>query len=148
MKSINILLIEDDALQASYIRTALVSGGDFAITTYSTEAVFRREFVSISRTPPDLFIMDLMIPWTDVEMLEEMPPQIAAEGSYTAGLRCLRMIREDSITANLPVLFYSVSEHWEVIPAQDPLTQHVSKDLGDLRPLVSRVKEMLGLSKL
>jgi CheY-like chemotaxis protein len=109
----NILVVEDDHLQANWIRSSLEEGFPGAtIQQISTEHEFHSRFNEIVVDPPDVVVMDVMLRWADpIPHLEPPPKEVQDEGFYRAGLRCKKMLAQDDRTANVPVILYTVLEY-------------------------------------
>src|SRR2546425_8168130 len=107
-----ILVIEDDYLQADWIRQKLTEAMPNAnIRLIATEAEFRSQFENIANQDPDVVVMDVMLRWADPSPDLTPPPQdVREEGFYRAGLRCERMLAEDNRTSRVPVILYTVLE--------------------------------------
>jgi CheY-like chemotaxis protein len=117
----DILLLEDDHNQVELIVAELRGGFPAAkIVTISTERDFRSRFEEIAVNPPAIFLIDIMVRWTDSEPnLEVRPQEVKEEGFYRAGLRCLKLIKLDDRTKDIPVIFYTVLENHDLTGQMD-----------------------------
>jgi CheY-like chemotaxis protein len=129
-----ILLVEDDPLQAALISEFLLHASAFpeaAVDRISTESGFRARFNDLAINNPDVVIMDIMLRWADPSPDFELPPDdIAEEGFYRAGLRCERMLSEDSRTNKIPVILYTILSNGDLteeLPDR-PTTVYLAKD--------------------
>jgi CheY-like chemotaxis protein len=107
------LIVEDDHLQADWIRMTLESVLEGAeIECVKTEFDFRERFEQIANDPPSVVVMDVMLRWADPGPSIPSPPDdVRREGFYRAGLRCSDLMNRDARTAGVPVILYSVLEH-------------------------------------
>src|ERR1043165_3105921 len=105
-----VVIVEDDYLQAEWIRELFkeqVGVDDCDIDMIATEIEFRRQMPRFRASPPDLFLMDVMLRWTDPEPEQEVPPEeVKKEGYFRAGLRCEQLLREVIETRNVQVILY------------------------------------------
>ena len=104
-----ILYVEDDDLQFEVVADALMRGIPAVhVINISTESEFRSSFEVIAQSPPDLIIIDLMLPWTIARPDMPAMPQDVSEGGFkSAGLRCKALLDSDNRTQDIPVIFYS-----------------------------------------
>jgi CheY-like chemotaxis protein len=142
-----ILLVEDDPLQAELVTEFLTSQSAFpsaVIRRISTESQFRSNFEDIASNNPDVIIMDIMLRWADPAPEFELPPEdIAEEGFYRAGLRCERLLANDPRTSDIPIILYTIlgnGDLSEELP-QRPQTMYLAKDFEpkEIVALISKV---------
>jgi DNA-binding NarL/FixJ family response regulator len=106
----NILLLEDDHLQAEQVESDL--RGEFprsqlTIELIKTEYEFRNRLKTILLRQPDVIILDIMVRWHNpVRNIPNPPEEVIREKHFRAGLRCLRLLAE--IAPAIPVILYSV----------------------------------------
>lgn len=141
-----ILLIEDDYMQAEWVRRALQRRFKTAPEEISTEYEFRMSLDRIAQNPPDVILIDAMLQWTEVsESIEERPDDVKAGGKYRAGFRCLDMLAERKETKNVPIVLYSAMGKLDIENELRDLPPHVKfvlKD-SDIEPLIDEVYELL-----
>jgi CheY-like chemotaxis protein len=106
-----IVHVEDDPLQAGFIRTALEKEfPGVRVERISTELDFYRRLESLDKMP-DVFIVDVMLRWTDPGIEMQPPPQeVERGGFYQAGIRCGRKIAAHETARHVPIIFYSMLE--------------------------------------
>jgi CheY-like chemotaxis protein len=107
-----VVLIEDDHLQAEDLEERLLDENlpELDIERIPTESSFLIRQRTLGENPPDLFIVDVMLRWTDPGPDEpEEPPDYLETGGYArAGIRLARALRADSKLASVPVILYTV----------------------------------------
>jgi len=139
MKTLHILIVEDDYLQADWIRASL--GKIFPraqIELMHTEFQFRSALDSLAKTPPDVIVMDVMLRWADAG--PNIPPpseDVRKEGFYRAGIRCAKMLSSNERTREIPVILYTVLERADLESDIRSLPRniiHLRKD-SDAEPL-------------
>jgi hypothetical protein len=110
-----IIHVEDDHLQADLLHLTLKSEfPGINVERISTELDFYNRLESLEQVP-DVFIIDVMLRWTNPSIDMQSPPQdVAQEGFYRAGLRCGRKIAAHEIARHVPVIFYSVLERTDL----------------------------------
>ncbi len=106
-----ILIVEDDYLQADLLRQILVDRyGSVETDRVKSESAFRNRMSEIRKQPPDLILLDVMLQWTDRDTYLPAPDDVIKGEFYRAGLRCERLLRDDSITRKIPVILYTMLE--------------------------------------
>lgn len=95
-----LLVIDDDPGVSAYIKAAISSKGQFAITTAGDG--FKGVDAAVA-DPPDVVLLDITMPGRD-------------------GLTVLRMLKEDARTADVPVVMMTG------VPTQD--ARDTAKELG------------------
>jgi CheY-like chemotaxis protein len=111
-----IVVVEDDPLEADLIRKGLEQAfPDLAIDRISTESEFQFRLDSLTKEPPDVFIVDMMLRWAEPsENMPEPPTEVRDEGFWRAGLRCQRMLASREETQAIPVILYTVLEKSDI----------------------------------
>lgn len=143
---VNILLVEDDYLQAQAITKVLKEHFPELIAKHvNTEHDFCRELSHIRGDPPDVVIIDVMLRWTDPSPnMPTMPQEVIQGGYHNAGLRCERRLRELPETANTPVILYTVLAEADLTAElkhiQPKVTVFLEKD-SEYRPLVDAITQ-------
>lgn len=108
-----ILILEDDASLHPLLKELIATNlSDLAptILILETEADFRMKWLpnlgSDKTKRPDVFVIDVMLRWTDSNPDQPpRPPDVIEGGFMRAGLRCLKLIRQRPSLFNTPVIF-------------------------------------------
>jgi CheY-like chemotaxis protein len=112
---VNILLVEDDHLEEELIRKSVEGELQrrnvvYRIIVIRTEKEFHDKVEMLIRgvDRPHLAIMDVMMPWTDIDEVEEARPTEEArrDGPFRAGLRCAERLH--SLAPEIPVVLYTI----------------------------------------
>jgi hypothetical protein len=97
MPNPRVVLVEDDHLQSEYIRD-LIESASLEVEPVSTESDFRQGLFGGTWDPPEsptAFVIDVMLRWSNPRHNMPVPPiDVIDGGSFRAGLRCARLIRE------------------------------------------------------
>jgi len=130
MRPQRIVLLEDDYLQRDSICAGLKGRyKNLSIQSIATERQFVDSLDAILKEPPDLFILDVMVRWTNPSPdMEPMPEEMRKQGFYRAGIRCEARIREQG--CDTPVVLYTVLEDDDLradLPSNS-LTRLITKD--------------------
>src|SRR4051812_36572572 len=142
-----ILLVEDDLVQAEFMRTYLedlLPG--CTVQHVATELAFRELFPSLQSSPPDLVVVDMMIRWsTPSSQVQPLPGDVARDGQYRAGRRCQELLASETATRDVPVVIYSVLERLDAIPGneQQPYNVVFLQKSTDLSPLGQLIISLL-----
>jgi len=142
-----ILIVEDDALQAETIESRLKKDFPGArIRKVSTERQFHLSLDSIVQNPPSVVVLDVMLRWTDpAPDLEPPPGDVRREGFSRAGLRCQKLLAQHETTSGVPVILYTVLDRNDLdreLKGLRPNVAHLRKE-SDLSPLVQQIREMV-----
>lgn len=109
------VVVEDDHQQVDDIEATLEQHlPGIEISVLKTESAFYAWVAAVQRVPT-VFIIDVMLRWADPS--PEAPPSpdfIRTEGHYTAGLRCLRLLRQQAALRKVPVILYTVVEKADI----------------------------------
>jgi CheY-like chemotaxis protein len=115
-RKIKILLVEDDSLQsddtAAHLRK--VFGGPVDVLNTESELVNR--LPRIAADPPDVFVIDINLRWTDpLPVMPKAPQRVLDEGKELAGFRCCDLLSECEETRHVPIVLYSIVDrsHYE-----------------------------------
>src|ERR1051325_2405825 len=105
-----ILIVEDDYLQTAFTVPALQNAfRGSEIKQVETELEFRELLEDIATDPPDVIVMDVMLPWTWPEPERiPAPEDVQAGGYHMAGLRCAALLSRYETTKAIPVILYTV----------------------------------------
>lgn len=126
-----ILLLEDQPLEQRSIADSLERAfPSVVLECLRTEYEFRSRLEAITKDPPDIFIVDMMLPWTSVSEDMAMPPEeVKTEGYYRAGLRCQRLLATQEQTKDKTVIFYTVLERHDLdLEDRPPNVFHLRKE--------------------
>lgn len=136
-----ILMIEDDVLRARWVRDLLRKEvPEMEFTNITNEKEFFRRFNEWSTHPPDLVIIDQMIPYTSDED-ESEDPQALRLNAFEGGNRCYERLRKDPKTSTRPVVFYTILDR-DRVPGE---AEYVKKT-GDIEQpeLIEKIRFLLG----
>lgn len=143
-----IVLVEDDYWQSDWILGRLKRSLKTSAEQVFTEHEFQKNFESYKESPPDVVIMDVMLPWTEAdEKMEPRPAKVIEEGAYRAGFRCRELLASNGKTENIPVILYTVLDKNDLESELEGLPDNVVfllKD-SDAEPLI---KEILRITSL
>lgn len=143
-----IVIVEDDHLQSEslheYLSSAII-GADIEII--HTELEFRQRLPALRERVPDVMIIDVMLKWTFPALHAlPAPKEVEKEGYYRAGLRCARLLTDDSRLSRVPLVLYTILERsddlergGEVLPAN---STYVGKNT-ELDVLSRKVRALL-----
>lgn len=141
-----ILIVEDDHLQADWIRSGLadkkVIGAKVEII--KTESEFQSRFEEIAINPPHVIVIDVMLRWCDPSRnMPTPPPQVKQHGFYRAGFRCQRKLESDERTKHIPIIFYTVLTGENLKPDL-PLSANISLLMKDseIQTLCDKILEL------
>ena len=110
-----ILLVEDDYLDAGAIRDLLAEHyRNVEMIEVANEADFVASLSDLEENPPDLVIMDIMIPWQRPSASLIAPSQGANPDPLRTGIRLLAKLQESSRLRNSPVILHSALEWHDV----------------------------------
>ncbi len=142
-----ILLVEDDFLQADSIRDQLERGFPGVVIEHvSTESEFRTRFTETSQNVPDVVVLDLMLRWTDPGPDSIQPPEdVRHGGSHRAGVRCQALLANHPQTENIPVVLYSALDPTDMQRAMGESARNVvylSKGTDEIR-LIRLIRGLL-----
>ena len=145
-----VLLVEDDPLQKRSIERALRHNFlKIEIDSIRTESEFFGQFGAIRSEPPDLVLLDVMLPWAAASANStEPPPEVQLEGYYRAGLRCLDKLLDAPETHDIPTILYSVLSREDVsdeISKAPPNVLFLQKGSDDLLVVRHIRSLMMGL---
>ena len=121
-----ILLVEDDYLEAGAIRDLLAEQySNVELIDVPTEADFVASLPALEDNPPDLVIMDIMIPWQRSSANLIAPPKEATREPLRAGIRLLSELQKNSRLRDVPVILHSALEWQDVEAALANRPDHV-----------------------
>ena len=106
-KKLQILVVEDDHLQARDLRHELETELAAEVRVISTEHEFRQALPGLAKEPPDVAIFDRMVRWANPA--RDMPSTPQAEWDpEQAGLRCAELIEANRNGRKIAILLFSV----------------------------------------
>lgn len=138
---LRILLLEDDHLQAAWIRSEFEAMLRALVEHVSTELGFRKRLNDLRNDPPHIAVLDVIVRWKNPED-EELPAadDEARSGPFGAGLRCARLLRRECPT--VPVILYTVLERNDLdTQLTDPQVCHLQKH-AEISPLIEAIRKV------
>ena len=136
----DILLLEDDHLQAAWIVSELEREFGAALSVVRTELEFRDVLAEFAASPPDVAILDVIVRWTDPAPDMRQPIGDARQGPKRAGVRCARLLREQC--PDVPIVLYTILERIDLENDAEPLGAnliHLPKE-SRAKPLFDRIR--------
>ena len=105
-----ILVLEDDPLYEKSLRQQLEEGiPNVEIRVLHTESEFYNWTDDPASRPPDVFVLDVMVRWTDSAEEMPAPPLVVRQARFfEAGLRCEERLRNRPRMAAIPVVLFTV----------------------------------------
>ena len=142
-----VVLVEDDPMAANWVADHLTRVFDVQVKLIRTELGFREQIEQFRRDPPQAFVIDMILPWTEPgPVLTRAPREVLTEGNYRAGLRCQRLLAAHEVTRQIPVIFFSAfpSRDFEEIKDLESTTPYVQKnDLAKLEMELRRCAQLI-----
>lgn len=142
-----VTIVEDDYYQAEMIEEdCRKEFGNIRFLRVKTEHDFRTAIDEFRKDPPDVFIIDVMLRYTDPKRDQPVPPpSVRREGSHRAGLRCRKLLAEHATTRDIPVILYTVLEKTDLAKELERLPANVlhlrkDADRSELLDTVQRVR--------
>jgi hypothetical protein len=137
--SLNVLIIEDDAMHTTSICDAIRakwSGHAFTFYQVTNELEFINRFEEFATIPIDSAVIDQMIPYTtrDDTQLHAEAKELSA---FRGGSRCYERLRKDPRTTAVPIVFFSILSQESM-----PLNAELVKKSGD--PKLTEFLEAVG----
>lgn len=140
------VVLEDNRFQADAVADAIIHEFGVCqadIDVIRTEHEFRSRIDQIIADKPTVFILDMLVRWTDpAPEMPDRPQEVKEEGFYLAGLRCAKLLREKS--SDTPVILHTVIERAElslVMGAEAPA--HIVQKDPTLRPLLDTLQTIV-----
>jgi CheY-like chemotaxis protein len=135
------VVLEDDFFDWEWTRDTLMEafpGVD--LMWIVTESSFEQQFDELAKHPPDLFVLDIMVPWDRPKRgqdVTDVPDAVREEGFYTAGFRCLERLRQNPALASVPYVLYTGLD-------TNNFSEYVVHTKStDMRPLVDEIRRQL-----
>jgi hypothetical protein len=146
-----IVSLEDDEPFWDLMHEALLSAfSNVQLEWINSESTFYKRVPEFINSPPDLFLLDVMVKWADASPdMTEPPTEVEAEKYFRAGLRCHRKLLKNDRTATIPVVLYTVLEQSDMNQAAENIPSHVvlASKTGDLNGLIAIIKELGGVPR-
>ena len=141
-----IILVEDDHMQSTpLIRIIKQRIPDAKILLFETELAFKNFLSSNTDRKPNVFIIDIMLRWTDPSPdMVKMPPEVTSGGIYLAGFRCQEAIYNIVELKNVPIILITMLDKEDLKNEIRNLPKNVtffSKD-GENHELVEKLLEL------
>lgn len=151
---VKVVLVEDDPLQAELFGDVLTRGLlGVRVERIPTESAFRESLGQLATEPPNLFVMDMLIRWADPAPQMPIPPEdVKREGFFSAGARCLELIRKLPTLSNVPVIIFSILDEddarriIEGRPALRGVSFSIIPKSSDLSDFITEVHSRVGLA--
>jgi CheY-like chemotaxis protein len=149
-----ILIVEDDPDQADFIANALRQRfPHHEVELVETESAFHERLPEFAQNPPEVAVVDVILRWSDPDLIPRRPPDVVSGGFQKAGLRCEQLLRQNPLTARVPVILYTITSaahHAEYLDAANrerreralPEVEFLEKD-PDIGPLITAVRDRL-----
>ncbi|MSQ48187.1 MAG: response regulator [Deltaproteobacteria bacterium] len=132
-----ILLVEDDTLQAERIRELLEKRFRH-VDVIRDEREFCSRLDELVANPPDVAVIDVMLPWGRYDPQHALPPREVQEGGYQrAGIRCVKRLLQREETRNITIIIYSMLER-----------EDLTRELEELPPQVCFLTKQAELHEL
>ena len=150
-----IWLIEDDPAQAEIISAVLKKAFEKAtLDVIRTELQFRQRLKQPLNPPPSVIVLDMMLPWTEVEStaaggprVEPLPPNYDDSGGrHRAGIRCASLLHQNETTRSVPVVLLTVLTEGDLAANLVNLPTNVKYKSKREEPeaLVSLIRDLTG----
>ena len=141
-----VLIIEDDYLDADFVyRNLKHAFRAVELDHIRTESEFLSRLDEIVEDPPDIFIIDVMLPWASPsEHIIEPPREVIEEHYYRAGFRCQRRLAEREETKNKAVIFYTALDRQDLEMDLGRLPRNVFhlRKHSDSEPLIRLIRAL------
>jgi CheY-like chemotaxis protein len=144
-----IIVVEDNRLtQEELVEAIPAEFPSVEVIAVSTEREFRDRVPEFRRSPPAVFLIDVMLRWDNPRPVPVEPPQSVKEDSYyRAGLRCADLVFQMQDLRRVPVVLFTALDRRDVArDAERALPRHV-KDVvmkdGSFVPLFRAVGKYL-----
>lgn len=143
----NILIVEDDILQAEALEDSLRRNfNQVEINKIGSESELREKLGLLKNESLDLILLDVMLRWAEpTPEIKEPPLEVEQQGFYRGGMRCLKLLLESPEMRTIPVIVYSVLGRDDVEEEIDQAPPHVlflQKDSDEQR-LVRHIRSLL-----
>ena len=136
----NIVLVEDDHYEREDIKAAIREQFPTAVVqTIRTESAFMKALNTFVQRP-DIFLIDIMLRWTDPSPDITMPPPNCS--FLDAGFRCAEELQK--VMPGVPTVLYTVLDNQDIQARRKKLARDVRyvRKSSDLRPLYDAIREL------
>ena len=144
---IRIISVEDDPLQAAWIKHAIEQRIDGAAVIHiGTESEFIERLPEIAAHPPGVILLDVMLRWADPSpSIPERPADVKDRGMRRAGFRCWARLNENPKSRRVPVVLYTVLERNELEewPTELPPRLRFLHKSSDPEALETAIREII-----
>jgi hypothetical protein len=127
-----VTIVEDDYYQADLIEESLRNRfRDIRCRRLRTEHEFRTAIPELVADPPNAFIVDVMLRWTDpAPEMPKAPPNVRRGGSHRAGLRCKKLLADTPALRDIKTILYTVLDKADLAKELSKLPDviHIRKD--------------------
>ena len=110
-----VIVVEDDIWESDYVKALIQKAyPSVGVEQLYSEAEFHQGMPGIVANPPAALVLDIALPLgnIDVEQLGPNVSDIEGEGrdaiAYNAGLRCLKLLRQNAATRNIPTILHTI----------------------------------------
>jgi CheY-like chemotaxis protein len=104
------LIVDDDDNTGRIMSEVFTNEFGAEVSVVSTEREFRERLGEFSADPPDLVVMDIMLPWDTPRLDTLPPPEDVLEGGFEgAGWRCVALLAQDAGTARVPIVISTIA---------------------------------------
>ncbi len=143
-----IVLVEDDPTQADLISEMLKKEfSNISLEQIWTESDFGANLTHYTESPPDLFIIDVMLPWAEPSPnMPVAPDKVQQDGYFRAGLRCVEQLANHPQLQKIPVILCTILDKRDLKDdLKKPLVQqihYVQKEVSMRKELISQIKSI------
>lgn len=119
------------------------------INVIRTEHEFRENLKHFLKEPPNLFLIDVMLRWTDpAPNIPEPPPEVEKESFYRAGIRCVRLLLDHEETSTIPVILYTILEESDLELDLEELPPHIHQlqKTKEEEEIIGKARQVLGIN--
>jgi DNA-binding NarL/FixJ family response regulator len=127
-----IAIVEDDHLQYGRLQENLQTEFQAEVTRVGTAQTFFLALSTLRSKPPNIFIIDVMLPWQTTATAQEPPPEKYRNNRHL-GIQCQKWLAEDETTRKIPVVLLteldrsSIGDDLKDLPAN---VKYLRKDAG------------------
>jgi DNA-binding NarL/FixJ family response regulator len=129
----NLVLLEDDPVQSELLVEELTAEfPEASIMLITSESEFQSRIDEFTNSPPDVFILDVMVRWTKPSPnLDSNSENRKSNGYYRAGIDCAKLLRTSGI--NTPIILYTILENNDIRADIKSLEDSQIKDVRYVR---------------
>ena len=142
-----IVLLEDDPSQSEWIVAELEREfPGIHVEVVETEEAFRARLPEFAMHPPNRFLLDVMVRWTNPSPDITPPPEDVQLGkAFRAGIRCRRLLANNPQLKDVRSILYTILNHSDLKADIEQLKEesieviHVPKD-ADPKDLFQKIR--------